>query len=864
MTCAPVMFCALGAAAAAWAAPAAPARPAGDAPSAERRTIVVGVNTDYPPFEYQESGAPTGFDVEVVREAAAATGLDVQFRADDWCRMRPELEDGRIDALAGMLYSSERATRVDFTVPYMVVHYAVFARAGGPSIAGPQDLRGRRVLVESGSMAHDLLAAGADGAVIVPVESEPQALRLLASGRGDAAIAPNAYGPTLAKRLGLGGVFPVGPPFSSFELRIAVRKGDQALAARLDEGLATLRASGRLQALTDKWFGVLEPRGASFGQTLRHGAMVVAPLLALLAAAFVWTWSLRRRVRRRTRDLRQELDRRKAAEEALRRRLDLEDRVSAIAARLSALPSWRIDEGIESALASLGEATEVDRTYLILVHDDGAITYSHAWLKDGGEPPRADFDASTIADFPWLFPLVAAGETVHVPRVADLPPAAKAERARWTQLGVRSALCVPLRSSTRLLGVMGCVAARAEKSWLPEDARLMRLAGEVVAGALGRRRAEEELLAARKIESVGVLAGGIAHDFNNILTAILGGVALARGAASADEREAILGAAEHACGRAAALTKQLLTFARGGAPVRKTAAIAEIARESVEFALRGSPLEPSFRAPEDLWPADVDPGQISQVFQNLAINALQAARGSGHLRVEAANIEIFEDDTAPLPPGPYIRIRVADDGPGIPPELLPRIFDPYVTTKRDGNGLGLATSLSIVRRHGGQITVASPPGGGAVFTIFLPAARGKRPEKPTELEAPRGAGRVLVMDDDAAVRVVAAKMLTRLGYAAETVEDGAAAIARCGAAKDEGRPFDAVILDLTIPGGMGGAEAAAKLREVDPNVRAIVSSGYSNDPVMSEYDAHGFEAVVAKPYRLDELAAALRGVLAGH
>ena len=759
------LFCVLGAATAACAAAGAPARAASDGSPTERRTIVVGINTDYPPFEYRERGAPAGFDVEVVREAAAATGLDVQFRADDWCKLRPALEDGRIDALAGMLYSSERATRVDFTVPYMVVHYAVYARIGGPSIAGPNDLRGRRVLVENGSLAHDILAAGAGGAVIVPAESEPQALRLLAAGRGDAAIAPNAYGPTLAERLGVKGVFPVGAPISSFELRIAVRKGDQSLAARLDEGLATLRAKGRLQALTDKWFGVLEPRGTSLRRTFHDGALVLGPLLALLALAGAWSWSLRRRVRRRTRDLRQELDRRKTAEKALQRRLDLEDRVSAIAARLSALPSWRIEEGIEEALADLGEATEVDRTYLILVHDDGGLNYSHAWLKGGGEPPRADFNAATIAGFPWLFPRVAAGETVYVPRVADLPPEAEAERARWTQIGVRSALCVPLRSSTRLLGVMGCVAVRDEKTWPPEDIRLVRLAGEVVAGALGRQRAEEELLAARKIESVGVLAGGIAHDFNNILTAILGGVALARGAASAEERDAILGAAEQACGRAAALTKQLLTFARGGAPVRKTASIGEIARESVEFALRGSPLEPSFRVADDLWPADVDAGQISQVFQNLALNALQAARGSGHLRVEAANLEVFEDDTAPLPPGPYIRIRVADDGPGIPPELLPRIFDPYVTTKRDGNGLGLATSLSVVRRHGGQITVASPPGGGAVFTIFLPAARGKRPEERTELEAPRGAGRVLVMDDDPAVRVVAAKMLARLGYA---------------------------------------------------------------------------------------------------
>ena len=376
------------------------------------------------------------------------------------------------------------------------------------------------------------------------------------------------------------------------------------------------------------------------------------------------------------------------------------------------------------------------------------------------------------------------------------------------------------------------------------------------------KRSVAELLRAGKLESLGLLAGGIAHDFNNILTVVIGNLSLAKLLASPhDKIYARLEEAEKASVRTKDLTQQLLTFAKGGTPIKQTASITELIRETTDFASHGANVKCEFALPEELWPVEIDAGQISQVLNNLVINAVQAMPGGGIVCVSAENLALGEESGLPLNVGKYVRIQVRDNGTGIDPEYLAKIFDPYFTTKQTGSGLGLATSYSIIKKHDGLLTVESALGAGTSFYIYLPASNRPVAEPPRAREEPlRGTGRVLVMDDEPLIRELAKAMLEHLGYEAEQARDGGEAIRLYCQAKENGRPFDAVIMDLTIPGGMGGKEAITKLRALDPEVRAIVSSGYSSDPVMANYGAYGFRGVMGKPYKVGELAKVLHDI----
>jgi len=382
------------------------------------------------------------------------------------------------------------------------------------------------------------------------------------------------------------------------------------------------------------------------------------------------------------------------------------------------------------------------------------------------------------------------------------------------------------------------------------------------------RKLEREVSRSQKLESVGILAGGIAHDFNNILSGIIGNLSLARLSADQPEKlEELLREAENGSKRAAKLTKQLLTFSKGGAPVKETAKIEELIRESVSFALRGSNVRPKIVLPEDLWPVEVDTGQIDQVLQNLVINADQAMPDGGIILIEAENHRVQSPaNIGNLEPGNYIKIQVRDSGSGIKKEHLEKIFDPYFTTKTTGTGLGLATSYSIIQKHGGVITADSMENEGTTITIYLPASTKPKPNPVSSAKSVSNiqwspGGKVLLMDDEEAVKAMASNMLQTLGFTVEQASTGEEAIQSYQAAKDKGSPFDAVILDLTIPGGMGGKEAINKLRQIDPQVNAIVSSGYSTDPIMADYQAYGFREKIEKPYNIEEMIETLNTVM---
>ncbi len=372
-----------------------------------------------------------------------------------------------------------------------------------------------------------------------------------------------------------------------------------------------------------------------------------------------------------------------------------------------------------------------------------------------------------------------------------------------------------------------------------------------------------ELLKIEKLESIGILAGGIAHDFNNILTAIMGNINLAKLMAQGNARLMdILEDAEKASMRAQELTHQFLTFSKGGAPVRRIASIEEIIRDSSRFILRGSNVRCVYNFKDDLWPVNVDVGQFSQVIQNLVINADQAMPEGGDIAITTENIILSADSGLPVVPGRYVKIIVSDTGIGIPPEDQSKIFDPYFTTKGSGNGLGLTSTYSIIKRHDGYIFVDSQVGAGTTFFIYLPSSdTAGEVEERQYRTAHSGSGRILFMDDDEAVTSTASKILKHFGYTVDIAVEGDMAVALYEKSMKDGRPYDLVILDLTIPGGMGGRKTIEKLLLLNGNIKAIVSSGYSNDPIMANYRDYGFSGVIAKPYRIDELAGVVGEVL---
>ncbi|MEW5803851.1 MAG: PAS domain S-box protein [bacterium] len=423
-----------------------------------------------------------------------------------------------------------------------------------------------------------------------------------------------------------------------------------------------------------------------------------------------------------------------------------------------------------------------------------------------------------------------------------------------------------------------------------------------------RKRMEEGLQRAQKLESLSILAGGIAHDFNNLLAAIIGNLSLAeRQLQSESAISEIVREVKTASFQAKRLTQQLLTFAKGGAPIRKTASLSKLLKDTTSFLLRGSTVRYQLFIQEDLWLAEIDEGQVSQVIHNLVINASQAMPEGGLIEVRAENVTLGTRADAALPPregkehvmhgcvhsepgekseygaghgtkgewgikaGKYIKISIRDHGVGIPEEYLNRIFDPYFTTKPKGSGLGLAVTYSIVKKHQGSIEVESRVGIGTSFTIYLPAlekepaaaasdlSRRNMPSSLQSLYSRRG--KILFMDDKPSIRDVVGRMLTHLKYEVELAKDGAEAIELYRKAKESEHPFDAVMLDLTVPGGMGGKDAIQKLLEIDPKIKAIVSSGYFNDPIMSDYRRYGFHGVVIKPYEVKELTETLSRVL---
>jgi PAS domain S-box-containing protein len=382
-----------------------------------------------------------------------------------------------------------------------------------------------------------------------------------------------------------------------------------------------------------------------------------------------------------------------------------------------------------------------------------------------------------------------------------------------------------------------------------------------------RIKMEEEHLRIKKLESIGTLAGGIAHDFNNLLQAILGNIQLAKRALNPEDKPFTwLTSAEKAGDQAKDLSYRLLTFAKGGEPFKQVTAITKLLRETVQLALSGSNISAKFILEENLYALEIDEGQMKQVITNILINAKEVMPRGGHITINALNLPAHEASNLPLKDRNYVHISIEDQGVGIVPKNLPRVFDPYFTTKgmgsEKGKGLGLTICHSIITRHDGLISIDSTPGVKTTVHIYLPEAdKACRSAQgmPAVMEPRKG--RILFMDDEDFVRDVTGEILVQLGYEVQLVKDGDEAIEAYCKALEEGMSFDAVILDLTIPGGTGGDEAILRLLEIDPNVKGILSSGYADNNVMNDFREFGFKGAIAKPFKFDELASVVASIV---
>jgi signal transduction histidine kinase/ActR/RegA family two-component response regulator len=379
-----------------------------------------------------------------------------------------------------------------------------------------------------------------------------------------------------------------------------------------------------------------------------------------------------------------------------------------------------------------------------------------------------------------------------------------------------------------------------------------------------KAKAEQEMLRSQRLESLGLLAGGIAHDFNNSLSSMVSNIEIIKSKIEGDgELSWRLSKVEKTAMNARKLSDQLLTFSRGGKPVKENGDIASIVKGATQFALAGSNVKPVFKFEPGPFRVFADLGQLEQVFNNLIFNAKQAMPHGGKLDVIVRTIDLGNQESIPLEDGSYVSIEFKDKGIGIPEENLEKIFDPFFTTKAEGRGLGLSTALSIIKNHEGHIQVKSQVGEGTSMTVYLPLSENKSLDSSQNAigKLGFGSGRILIMDDDEEIVEVLGALLDGMGYTVTATKNGEGAIAAYKKAIDEGSRFDIVIMDLTIKGGIGGKEAIKEIAAIDPKVKAIVSSGYSNDPIMASPQEYGFRAVLAKPYTLRDLKEAINTIL---
>ncbi len=759
----------------------------------------IGVENNAPPLSFVDAqGQPTGFSAELLQEMARVGGFEIEIVPSSWKNSADAFQAGRLDALANVTITEARRSEMDFSVAHAYLHGVAFFRADHAPFRRTADFAGKTIATLQGSIGNgNAVAHGGWGATIRAFLSWQATLDAVDRGECDAALFSSRPVEALVNGHSLKREF-VDDIIHYFHF--GVHKGDSATLAKLNEALVILLHNGTFDRIYGKWIGPIEPHPIRLAD-LRPYYFPAGAVAAVLLALFGWQRHMMRRLERQAEALRRSEERWKFALEG----------------EGAAVWDWDLSTGV--------------------------VIYSPLWKSMLGFAEKE------------ISPSIGEWERRIYPE--DRAHVLADRQAHWDNPSVPFAVEHRLQCKD---GGWKWILSRGMVVSRDATGKPLRMIGTHT-DLTAHKQAEQDRLILGKLESTGILAGGIAHDFNNLLTTIILNLDLAQmGPLTETKMTPRLHDIRKAAIVARDLTQQLITFAKGGVSVRRQSNLSQLLRESVPLALSGSSVRSEIAIAGDLRLAEVDEGQFGQVIRNLVLNAREAMPDGGTVSLRAENAVLSADQVPGLPPGDYVKISIIDQEPGIPADVLPKIFDPYFSTKQRGTqkgmGLGLTICHSIAQKHDGAITVETAQGVGTAFHLYLPACPEAAPAEPAMPVPPKArpsSGRVLVMDDEEAMRESVGMALEQMGFDVEVAADGQAAIDLYAEAQAEGRPFSTVILDLTVRGAMGGDEALRGLRAIDPAVQAVVMSGYSNSEVLEHYARHGFKAALAKPFSLQTL-----------
>lgn len=757
-------------------------------------------NPSWPPGDYIEDNEHKGIVSDYIKIFEDKLGITFsRSYFNSWPDIIFGLKKSEADFVGAMQKTKERKQYLIFTEPFLTTRIAVLVRKNS-FFPNSLDYPGSMTLAcVKGYSSTEYVRVKYPEAEIVECLDDLSALLKVSSGAADGAVIDFMVASYLVDKYSITNIkFGIELDFH-WKLRFAVRKDMPHLRSILDKVLNTIGEKQRHQ-IYQRWVSINLERHQNFFE--RHQKIIIAIFLSTLVLLFIvllFNVSLKKQVLARTMELKTSADQLRESKEYL-----------------------------QAVLDSAGDAVfvnDADTGGIIDVNNRMCEMYGYSY-EDAlrvdmgelslGEPPFSQADA-----LEWLRKARETG-----PQTFDWLALHKDRYTFWVEVKICFAV---IGAANRFVVVVRDISER--------------------------KRTEEQLLKSQKLESLGILAGGIAHDFNNLLGGIFGNIDLAAECTRENNTAQYLSKAMSTIERARALTRQLLTFSKGGIPIQKIGSLFPYIQEIAQFALSGSNVVCRFNVPHDLWTCNFDKNQVGQVIENLIINAQQAMPEGGKIDVAARNIVLEENEHPLLPKGKYVKISVKDSGVGIPNEIISKIFDPFFTTKSKGHGLGLATSHSIIHRHNGYMNVESEVGKGSVFYIYLPATgETGLPLIKSESKQHKGKGTILVMDDEVVIQEVLSNMLKKFGYTVVCKENGKDAVCYASSENRARRHLTAMIFDLTVPDGMGGKEAVAEIRKFEKDIPVFVASGYAEDPVMKNPSFYGFTASLCKPFTQIELS----------
>lgn len=803
--------------------------------------LKVAVLRHFPPqYSLDQEGRPTGFAIDVIQQLSKICDFKIEYIIkDSWSDMYEALETGEADIIPNMGVTDSRMKRFSLSTPVEVFHISIFVRSKDFSIKNKAALKKKNTAVvrhNAGKTIADKLKLNN----IKVFETPEKALFSLLSGNSDVIIYPAPVLWKMARKARISDkIKVVGRPLSEIKRAVAVNLKNHKLLDRLNIGIKKLLKTDEFKKIYKKWHSTPESYWSIKKIIYLFSAIIIIIIFFMALWRYFSVFKLNAR-------LIKNIDQRIAAEKKLHQAYDRsEEMVAERTAELTDLnKSLKEEIAVREQTESSLRKSEKKYRRLFRSTNDGICLHEMI------------YDADKAVDYKILDVNPQFEKILGLSRE-------KAVNVLATELyNSNPAPFIDVYDQVVKTGtgkVFETYYPPLKKHFLisafsPEKNQF----ATIFKDNTERKKMEEQALKHKNLEALGTLAGGMAHDFNNALAVIMGNLSQAEIAMNiSSEFEELISEAMEGCKNAQCLANKFLTFSSGGMPVKDRENIKKFIHDSVCSVLEGTNSKPEFDFEANDVYAEFDAAQMGQVIKNIVLNAHESMRAGGIIKVRTCNSSINVDNPFAAKPGEYVQIDITDQGHGIEKENLSKVFDPYYSTKNDKDGMGLATAFSIIKSHGGFITLESEVGQGSTFHIFIQLSKSKLNEKKmkaNKIKLHQGSGRILIMDDQEQILFMLRKIMDKLGYEAVCTKDGQEAIEKYKQARNSEDDFDLVILDLTVPKGLGGADTMMELKKIDPNVRAIVSSGYSNDPVMANYRDHGFCAVMPKPYSIKNVS----------